>query len=357
MQRQDFTYSLPEELIARHPLAERSASRLLYLPASGPFVHHTFRVLPDLLRSGDVLVLNDTAVIKARLRGTKDSGGAAEVLVERITGEREALCQVRVSKPLKTGRRIRLDGGRELTVLGREGEFYRLSFGGAVLEVLDACGEIPLPPYLERGVEAADEQRYQTVFAENPGAVAAPTAGLHFDQGLLAQVAAGGVQIARVTLHVGAGTFQPVRVDDISAHRMHAEWYSVLPEAAAVINAARQAGGRVIAVGTTVVRTLESVTDAEGTVQPGQGETRLFITPGYRFRAVDAFVTNFHLPETTLLMLVCAFGGTERVLAAYAGAVASGYRFFSYGDAMYLEKPARHQVAGAVEVSGANPHV
>lgn len=337
MLRSDFNYHLPEALIAQEPLAERTSSRLLQVPATGATVHGSFKDIRSLLKPADVLVLNDTRVIKARLRGEKDSGGRAEVLVERIVSASQALCQVRVSKPLHPGREIRF-AASVATVEAREGEFYRLTFNAPVLEVLEREGEIPLPPYVQRAPAADDLLRYQTVFARHAGAVAAPTAGLHFDAPLLDDIRNDGVSIARITLHVGAGTFQPLRTEDLSAHRMHGELYDVTEEAAATINQAHRRGGRVIAVGTTVVRTLESVADDHGVVHAGQGETALFITPGYRFKVVDALVTNFHLPQTTLLMLVCAFAGRERLLAAYAEAVTRNYRFFSYGDAQWLEK-------------------
>lgn len=344
MQRADFNYHLPEALIAQEPLAERTSSRLLQIPATGAFVHGTFTDIRTLLRPEDVLVLNDTQVIKARLRGEKDSGGRAEILVERIVSPSQVLCQVRVSKPLHAGRTIRF-GTSTATVEAREGEFYRLGFDAPVLDVLEREGEIPLPPYMQRAPAASDLVRYQTVFARHAGAVAAPTAGLHFDKQLLESIRNDGVDIARITLHVGAGTFQPLRTEDLATHRMHGEVYEVREEAASVINRARGRGGRVVAVGTTVVRTLESVADDSGCVHAGQGETALFITPGYRFKVVDALVTNFHLPQTTLLMLVCAFAGRERLLTAYAEAVARSYRFFSYGDAQWLEKnPERADV-------------
>ncbi|MEZ5597409.1 MAG: tRNA preQ1(34) S-adenosylmethionine ribosyltransferase-isomerase QueA [Pseudomonadales bacterium] len=349
MQRQDFQYSLPAELIARLPLPERSASRLLHLPYGDGLHHRQFRDLPDLLQPGDVLVLNDTRVLKARLRGEKDSGGRAEVLVERLVDAHAALCQVRVSKPLKAGRRLRF-GQASAETVSREGEFYRLRFDAPVLDVLEREGEVPLPPYVQRAADAEDDRRYQTVFAERPGAVAAPTAGLHFDTALLAAIEARGIAIARVTLHVGAGTFQPVRVDDLAQHRMHAEWYNLPAASAGLINARRAAGGRVVAVGTTVVRTLESVADDAGLLTAMEGDTRLFITPGYRFRCVDALVTNFHLPETTLLMLVCAFAGHARVMAAYEEAVDRRYRFFSYGDAMFLERAGKSRAGSGPEV-------
>jgi len=336
MRLQDFDFELPPELIAQAPAARRDASRLLVVERDA-LRDLQFTDFPDLLRPGDLLVLNDTRVIKARLHGEKDSGGQAEVLVERIESERVALCQVRVSKPLKVGRAVRV-GGFELQVLGREGEFYRLAFSAPVLAVLEAVGAVPLPPYIERVAEGGDEERYQTVYGEHAGAVAAPTAGLHFTPDMLAELPTRGVSLAKVTLHVGAGTFQPVRVDDLADHRMHFERYEVSPAAAAAIADCRQRGGRVVAVGTTVVRTLESAADADGVVRAGSGETGLFITPGYRFRVVDALLTNFHLPKSTLLVLVCAFAGYRRMLAAYQAAIAGRYRFFSYGDAMFLRR-------------------
>jgi len=336
MRLQDFDFELPPGLIAQAPAARRDASRLLVVEPD-TLRHLQFTDFPDLLRPGDLLVLNDTRVIKARLHGEKDSGGQAEVLVERIETEHVALCQVRVSKPLKTGRAVRV-GGFDLQVLGRAGEFYRLAFPVPVLDVLDAVGEVPLPPYIERAAEGGDEERYQTVYGEHAGAVAAPTAGLHFTPDMLAELPTRGIALAKVTLHVGAGTFQPVRVDDLDDHRMHFERYDVSPAAAAAIADCRLRGGRVVAVGTTVVRTLESAADADGVVHAGSGETSLFITPGYAFRAVDALLTNFHLPKSTLLVLVCAFAGYRRMLAAYQAAIAGRYRFFSYGDAMFLQR-------------------
>ncbi len=332
MHRSDFSYELPPELIAHEPLEDRTASRLLIL--EDPVRHGSFTDIETLLHPGDVLVLNNTRVLKARLRGEKDSGGQAEVLVERLLDTQRALCMVRVSKAMKAGRFL-LFGDYRAEVLGRSGPFYELQFEGDVLAVLDEIGEVPLPPYMERAPQPSDEARYQTVFNEVPGAVAAPTAGLHFDEALLARLADAGVQIAYVTLHVGAGTFQPVRVDDISEHTMHYELFEVSADAASTINAARERGGRIVAVGTTVVRTLEA-SNKTGKIVAGRGETNLFITPGYRFGAVDALVTNFHLPESTLLMLVSAFAGYPEVMAAYREAVAQRYRFFSYGDAMFL---------------------
>ncbi len=339
MQKSDFSYPLPRDLIAQAPLPGRDQSRLLRL-CDGGVQHRRMRDLPELLTAGDLVVVNDTQVIKARLRGIKDSGGAVEVLVERIESERVALCQARSSKPLKAGRTLDVAGGR-LSVLERSGEFFRLQFPEAVTAFLEKNGEIPLPPYIDRAATPCDSGRYQTVYAANPGAVAAPTAGLHFSQALFDSLAERHVQVARITLHVGAGTFQPVRVEDLSRHRMHAERYVITQDTAAAVRACRAAGHRVVAVGTTVVRALESAADECGDVCAGAAETRLFITPGYRFRAVDALLTNFHLPESTLLMLVCAFAGYDRVMAAYANAVREGYRFFSYGDAMLTERHAR----------------
>jgi S-adenosylmethionine:tRNA ribosyltransferase-isomerase len=340
MRRQDFTYALPEALIAQQPLAERTASRLLYLPAAGPRQDRRFADLPALLRAGDLLLLNDTRVIPARLRGQRDTGGRVEALLERQTGERTALAQLRASKALKPGARLAFAGGGQSVgarVGERQGEFFELTFDRPLAEWLEAIGELPLPPYIARPAGAEDAQRYQTVYGRAPGAVAAPTAGLHFDAPLLAQLRSMGVEIGTITLHVGAGTFKPVRVDDLAEHRMHAERVQVSPGVCAQVAAARARGGRVVAVGTTVVRALESAA-AGGELEPFDGETRLFITPGYQFRVVDVLITNFHLPESTLLMLVCAFGGYEAVMAAYRHAVEQRYRFFSYGDAMLLER-------------------
>ena len=344
LRRSDFAYDLPDAQIAQAPLAERDASRLLVLRASGHVSHARFTDITELLAPGDLLVVNDTRVLKARLRGVKDTGGAAEILVERIAANgdgRLALCQVRVSKPLKPRSRVFVHESA-ITMIERQGEFYVLEFPDPVDEFLERFGEVPLPPYVEResGPGRDDEYRYQTVYGERPGAVAAPTAGLHFTQALLDTIGARGIGVCAVTLHVGAGTFQPVRVHDLAQHTMHCERYHVTPEVADRIAATRAAGGRVVAVGTTVVRTLEAAAADDGRVEAGSGETRLFITPGYRFRVVDALVTNFHLPESTLLMLVCAFAGYGRVMDAYRTAVASGYRFFSYGDAMFCERPA-----------------
>lgn len=339
MHRRDFAYELPEELIAQAPLAERSASRLLVVDgAAAAWRDAAFRELPELLRAGDLLVLNDTRVIPARVFGQKASGGRVELLVERIAAERRVVGQLRSSKTPRAGTRLHFDGGAEAVVHGRCGPgegLFELHFDEAVLPWLEAHGRMPLPPYIRRDADATDASRYQTVYGRHPGAVAAPTAGLHFDPPLLAALAERGIEAASVTLHVGAGTFQPVRTEDPRAHRLHAERVEVSPATCAAIAAARARGGRVIAVGTTVVRSLEAAARG-GTLAPFSGETDLFILPGDRFRVVDGLVTNFHLPESSLLMLVCAFGGQETLLAAYRHAVAARYRFFSYGDAMLI---------------------
>ena len=338
MQRTDFDFQLPPELIAQRPPPRRGDSRLLCLMPDGGVADRRIGDFPSQLAAGDLLVFNDTRVIPARLFGEKDSGGKVEIMVERLLDDHEMLAQVRASKAPKPGTHIRIDGAPGgLQMLGREGEFFRLRLdgGGDLLGLLERCGHVPLPPYIERADEAEDRSRYQTVFARQPGAVAAPTAGLHFDEALVDAIRARGVRIETVTLHVGAGTFQPMRVDDIAEHRMHAERYAISQALVDAVADTRAAGGRVVAIGTTSVRALESAA-ADGELQPGSGETRLFITPGYRFRVVDALLTNFHLPQSTLLMLVSAFGGRQRVLDAYAHAVREHYRFFSYGDAMWL---------------------
>ncbi|AXA84414.1 tRNA preQ1(34) S-adenosylmethionine ribosyltransferase-isomerase QueA [Lysobacter oculi] len=338
MKKSDFHFDLPPALIAQAPLPERSASRLLLVPpGDAPFEDRGIRDLPDLLREGDLLVFNDTRVIPARLFGTKETGGRVEILIERVLPGNEARAQVGASKTPKPGSRITLDAGGEVEVLGRDEAFHHLRFHvDAPLDkwLVDA-GRLPLPPYIERVPDAADAERYQTVFAREPGAVAAPTAGLHFDEALLEALRAKGVEFGHVTLHVGAGTFQPMRVDDVGDHVMHSEWLNVGAELVQQVRRTRARGGRVIAVGTTVVRSLESAM-RDGELQPFAGETRIFIFPGYRIESVDAMVTNFHLPESTLLMLVSAFAGRERILDAYAHAVDARYRFFSYGDAMLL---------------------
>jgi len=338
LKKSDFHYELPPELIAQAPLPERSASRLLVVPpGDAPFADRGIRDLPELLQPGDLLVFNDTRVIPARLFGQKASGGRVEILVERLLPGNEARVQIGASKSPKAASRIALDAGGEVEVLGREGEFYRLRFH--LDEPLESwllhAGRLPLPPYIQREPGADDAERYQTVFAREVGAVAAPTAGLHFDEPLLAALRARRVDFGHVTLHVGAGTFQPVRVDDLSEHRMHSEWLNVGAGLVGQVRRTRAAGGRVVAVGTTVVRALESAL-VDGELQPFAGETSIFILPGYRIRSVDALLTNFHLPESTLLMLVSAFAGKARIDAAYAHAVRERYRFFSYGDAMLL---------------------
>ena len=333
----DFDYHLPPECIAQAPLAERSASRLLVM-RSAARDDRAFTDLPDLLAPGDLLVMNDTRVLHARLLGRKDTGGNVEVLVERVTADDEVLAQVRASKPPKAGSAIRLEEAFDAGVLGREGEFYRLRFPADAVELIERHGRLPLPPYIERAAASADEERYQTVYARERGSVAAPTAGLHFDAALLERLRSRGIGIAHVTLHVGAGTFQPVRVHDLSEHRMHRERYVVPQATAEAIAATHARGGRVVAVGTTTLRTLESAAQADGSVKVGAGDTAIFITPGFAFRVVDRLVTNFHLPKSTLLMLVSAFAGMDEIRAAYRHAIESGYRFFSYGDAMLIDK-------------------
>ena len=335
----DFDYELPPELIAQHPAAERSASRLLDGRGAEP-VERVFRDLPALLDPGDLLVFNDTRVIKARLHGAKASGGKVEALVERVLPGREVLAQLRASKSPAAGSRLRFADVFDAEVLGRggpDGSLFRLRFAGDPHVLLERHGHVPLPPYITHADSPDDEHRYQTVFAARPGAVAAPTAALHFDAGLLDALRARGVGMASVTLHVGAGTFQPVRVDDIAQHRMHSEWFEVGADTVAAIERTHAAGRRVVAVGTTTLRALESAA-AGGTLEAGARETGIFITPGFEFRVVDALLTNFHLPRSTLLMLVSAFAGHEHVLALYRHAVAARYRFFSYGDAMLLAR-------------------
>lgn len=340
MKTSDFDYSLPDELIAQHPLAERAASRLLHVDGvNARFTDRLFNELPDFFRPGDLLVFNDTRVIKARLHGKKASGGKVEALVERVVGEHEALLHLRASRSPKPGSVLLFAGAIQALVLGREEDLFRVAFDPAhtVLEWLEQHGEVPLPPYMQRPAEADDDDRYQTVYARDPGSVAAPTAGLHFDETMLARLREAGVVTAFVTLHVGAGTFQPVKVEDTAEHRMHTERYVISEETVAAVAAARAAGARVGAVGTTSLRALESAA-RDGVLRAGGGETDLFITPGYRFNVVDRLITNFHLPRSTLLMLVSAFGGTDLLLRAYAHAVAERYRFFSYGDAMLIER-------------------
>jgi len=338
VKKSDFHYDLPTELIAQAPLAQRSASRLLVadVPAR-QFADRQFTDLVEYLNPGDLLVFNDTRVLPARLYGRKQTGGAVEILIERVTGTHDAVAQLGVSKKPKPGSRIVLDDGSAFEVLGREGEFYTLRHVGPepLEKLLLRLGHMPLPPYIARADDAADAERYQTIYARSPGAVAAPTAGLHFDTPLLESIRAKGVDFGYVTLHVGAGTFAPLRSENIEEHRMHREWLNIGAELVEKIRRTRAAGGRVIAVGTTVVRALESSL-RDGSVAPFAGETQIFIFPGYKIASVDALITNFHLPESTLLMLVSAFAGRDFMLDAYKHAVAARYRFFSYGDAMLI---------------------
>ena len=342
MQLSDFNYTLPPHLIAQHPLEKRTDSRLLEVKAHGgssaQFIDRTFREIVDLIRPGDLLVMNDTKVIPARLHGKKETGGIVELLIERISGDKQAWVQVRASKVPKTGSIVHIhnQAGETFAVemIGYDGRFYEVRFPENVLGLLERFGELPLPPYIEHQPTQEDAQRYQTVVAKNPGAVAAPTAGLHFDQAILQQLSDAGVNQAGVTLHVGAGTFTPVREEDLTKHQMHYEWYSVPQATIDAIAQTKHQGGRVIAVGTTSLRALES----HATTGQASGETNLFITPGYEFKAVDCLLTNFHLPKSTLLMLVSAFAGMDNIRNAYQHAIDQSYRFFSYGDAMLLTR-------------------
>jgi len=335
----DFDYALPAELIAQVPARERTASRLLHV-AGGSLRDLRFADLPSLLAPGDLVVCNDTRVINARIAGVKPTGGRVEMLIERIVADDEAWVQLRASHLPKVGGVVTLAGGATAIVRERADRLFRVAFAGTgpLLAWLENHGAVPLPPYITRAADAADASRYQTVYARVPGAVAAPTAGLHFDAPLLAALSQRGVATTFVTLHVGAGTFQPVATEDLAQHRMHAERFEIPPAAAEAIAAARARGGRIVAVGTTSLRALEAAADArDGSVRPGAAETALFITPGYRFRVVDRLLTNFHLPRSTLLMLVSAFAGPDAIRSAYSHAVAERYRFFSYGDATFLE--------------------
>ncbi|OGA28015.1 MAG: tRNA preQ1(34) S-adenosylmethionine ribosyltransferase-isomerase QueA [Betaproteobacteria bacterium RIFCSPLOWO2_02_FULL_68_150] len=335
MKTSDFDYALPEELIAQHPAAERSASRMLHLDGkTGAFEDLMFAQLPSLVRPNDLVVLNDTRVIKARLFGHKSTGGKTEVFVERIVAEREALVLMRSGHRTRAGTRLTVGDGVGVEVLALENDLYRARFSEPVMAVLERCGNVPLPPYVRHRPDAVDAERYQTVFADKEGAVAAPTAGLHFDRALLERIERGGVRLARVTLHVGSGTFQPLRSEEVEQHRMHSERYDVPQATIDAIEATHAAGGRVLAVGTTALRALESW------AQTGEcsGETSLFIYPGFEFRVADRLLTNFHLPKSSLLILVSAFGGSENLRRAYAHAIAQRYRFFSYGDAMLIER-------------------
>ena len=340
MQLSDFNYELPPELIAQHPLANRTDSRLLEVKADGPnhvqLVDRQFKDILSLLQPGDLLVFNDTKVIPARLHGKKETGGNVELLIERISGEMQAWVQIRASKVPKTGMMVHIhnQAGETFPVemIGYDGRFYEVRFPENVFSLLERFGELPLPPYIEHQPDSEDAQRYQTVVAKNPGAVAAPTAGLHFDESILQELKALGVQQAAVTLHVGAGTFTPVREEDLSKHQMHYEWFSIPNETLKAIETTKKNGGRVVAVGTTSMRALES----QAASWQCSGETNLFITPGYQFKTVDCLLTNFHLPKSTLLMLVSAFAGMANIRAAYQHAIYQKYRFFSYGDAMFL---------------------
>ncbi|MFO1316922.1 MAG: tRNA preQ1(34) S-adenosylmethionine ribosyltransferase-isomerase QueA [Burkholderiales bacterium] len=335
----DFDFELPPDLIAQAPAAQRSGSRLLHVDGAR-LADCTFADLPSLLRPEDLLVLNDTRVIHARVQAEKATGGKVELLLERMVGPHEAWAQLRASHPPKPGAELRLPGGASARVLAREGRFYRLAFDvtDALSAWIERHGEVPLPPYIGRAARRDDDARYQTVYARAPGAVAAPTAGLHFDDATFAALSARGVARAFVTLHVGAGTFQPVQSEDLAVHRMHAEWYELPQATVDAIGAARARGGRVVAVGTTSLRALESAALATGVPRAGAAETSLFVTPGFRFRVVDRLLTNFHLPRSTLLMLVSAFAGYDAIRAAYAHAIAARYRFYSYGDALLLER-------------------
>ena len=338
MRVSDFQFELPDRLIARHPLAERRASRLLCLDGpTGELTHRQFADLLEYLRPGDLMVFNNTRVIPARLFGRKETGGQLEILVERVLGERRVLAHVRSSKSPKPGSRILLDEQSGATMVARHDALFELAFDEPVLPLLDRLGHMPLPPYIDRPDEKADRERYQTVYAQKAGAVAAPTAGLHFDEALLEGIRAMGVETAEVTLHVGAGTFQPVRVERIEDHHMHSEWLEVSQQVVDAVEACRARGGRVIAVGTTSVRSLETAARG-GRLAPFSGDTDIFIYPGRPFHVVDALVTNFHLPESTLLMLVSAFAGYRQTMAAYRAAVDNEYRFFSYGDAMFITR-------------------
>ncbi len=332
----DFDFDLPSELIAQAPLAHRSASRLLQVKRD-VLVDRVFNEVLDLLQSGDVLVFNDTRVLNARFFGSKETGGKVEVLVERVLDANTVLAQVRASKSPPSGTSLRLADAFDVTVGERAGEFFTLHFPSNAIDLIDRYGRLPLPPYIDHAADEFDAQRYQTVYAKHPGAVAAPTAGLHFDEALLQKLKDKGVKLAWLTLHVGAGTFQPVRTENIAEHTMHSEWYSISQETVALINEAQQAGGDVIAVGTTSLRALESAS-ASGQLVAGSDDTQIFITPGYRFQTVTRLITNFHLPKSTLMMLVSAFAGYDRIRQAYAHAIEQRYRFFSYGDAMLLDR-------------------
>lgn len=338
MQLNDFNFQLPEHLIARYPLEERTASRLLCLDGSnGKIEHAQFSDIQQLIRPGDLMVFNNTRVIPARLNARKETGGKVEVLIERILSATEALAHIRASKSPKPGSRIILEDETSLTVIGRKDNLFHIQSESEtnLLEILEAIGHMPLPPYIDRPDEASDRERYQTVYSQHKGAVAAPTAGLHFSEALIEKLKQQGVDTGFVTLHVGAGTFQPVRVENIEEHKMHSEWLEVTDELVEQVKQTRARGGRVIAVGTTTVRCLESAA-LNGELAPFSGDTDIFIYPGFQYKVVDALITNFHLPESTLIMLVSAFAGRENILKAYQQAIENEYRFFSYGDAMFI---------------------
>ena len=338
MQLTDFDFDLPQELIAQYPPAQRRDARMLIMRRGSDALNDArITELLPLIEAGDLVVLNDTRVIPARLFGRKETGGAVEILIERPISEHRALAHVSASKTPRPGSRITLDPRGEITVTGRDGEWFVIESEPCLQTLLGESGHVPLPPYIDRADETIDSERYQTVYASKPGAVAAPTAGLHLDREMLEELTDRGVELAYVTLHIGAGTFQPVRTPDLDLHTMHAERVEVSPEVCHAIERTRARGGRIIAVGTTVVRALETAASGQDRIDDFCGETRLFIRPGFEFRCVDAMLTNFHLPRSTLLMLVCAFGGIDRVTAAYRHAVDAGYRFFSYGDAMWIE--------------------
>ncbi len=343
MKLSDFYFELPERLIAKHPMEQRTQSLLLHLNGnSGGVEHRKFTDILSLLNAGDLLVFNNTRVIPARLHGNKASGGKIEVLIERILSDSSAMAHIRSSKSPKSGAILTMEGGLQIEVLGRDGALFHIKFltEQNIFDLLEKFGHMPLPPYIDRPDEEADKERYQTVYNEKPGAVAAPTAGLHFDDDILNKIKDKGVDFAFVTLHVGAGTFQPVRVDNIEEHQMHAEYAEVSQEVVNKVLATKQAGGRVVAVGTTSVRSIESAAKASdhGLISEFMSDTNIFIYPGYKFKVIDAMLTNFHLPESTLMMLISAFAGRENVMAAYAQAIESEYRFFSYGDAMFIER-------------------
>ncbi|MEE9396538.1 MAG: tRNA preQ1(34) S-adenosylmethionine ribosyltransferase-isomerase QueA [Methylococcales bacterium] len=340
MRKSDFSYQLPDALIAQKPLEERSASRLLCLESRiGCLTDKKFTEFTELIDPGDLLIFNDTRVFPARLYGRKETGGKVEILIERILDDQSVLAHIRASKSPKSGTLLLLGNGISCIVTGRNNDLFKLKFptGQTVKGIVNEIGHIPLPPYIDRADETFDHERYQTVFARHTGAVAAPTAGLHFDDGMIQKIRKRGAQTAFVTLHVGSGTFQPIRVENIAEHRMHSEYFEVTSAVADAVKKTHAAGGRVVAVGTTVLRALESASQA-GSLQPLAGETDIFISPGYQFNCVDSLLTNFHLPESTLLTLVCAFAGYNKVMAAYQHAIEQSYRFYSYGDAMFLTR-------------------